>query len=255
MLLKNEKNLLPLDLTKLKTIAVIGPNAADVHLGGYSREPGHSASACCDGIRAYVGDKAKVLYAAGLQDYDCARRACRGWWAERRGTRRSAGHRSKIHQGSWRGGAEGRCGHSWWLGKTRAPTARPGSETHRGDRDSLDLLGAQNDLVKAVVETGKPVVVLLINGRPLSINYIAEHVPAILEGWYLGAGRRQPPPADVIFGDVNPGGKLPITFPHSVGDLPDFYNHKPSGQSHLRLQHAQAAVSLRLRAELHDVQV
>jgi len=89
------------------------------------------------------------------------------------------------------------------------------------------LLGAQNDLVKAVVETGKPVVVLLINGRPLSINYIAEKVPAILEGWYLGE-EGGPAAANVIFGDVNPGGKLPITFPHSVGDLPDFYNHKPS---------------------------
>jgi hypothetical protein len=69
--------------------------------------------------------------------------------------------------------------------------------------------------------------VLLINGRPLSINYIAEKVPAILEGWYLGE-EGGPAAAEVLFGDVNPGGKLPITFPHSVGDLPDFYNHKPS---------------------------
>jgi beta-glucosidase len=77
------------------------------------------------------------------------------------------------------------------------------------------------------VETGKPTVVLLINGRPLSINYIAEHVPAILEGWYLGQ-EGGTAAANVMFGDVNPGGKLPITFPRSVGDLPDFYNHKPS---------------------------
>jgi hypothetical protein len=82
-------------------------------------------------------------------------------------------------------------------------------------------------LVKAVVETGTPTVVFLINGRPLSINYIAEHVPAILEGWYLGQ-EGGTAAANVLFGDVNPGGKLPITFPHSVGDLPDFYNHKPS---------------------------
>ena len=101
------------------------------------------------------------------------------------------------------------------------------SEKHRGDCDSLDLLGAQNDLVKAVVETGTPTVVFLVNGRPLSINYIAEHVPAILEGWYLGQ-EGGTAAANVLFGDVNPGGKLPITFPHSVGDLPDFYNHKPS---------------------------
>jgi Glycosyl hydrolase family 3 C-terminal domain/Fibronectin type III-like domain/Complex I intermediate-associated protein 30 (CIA30) len=69
--------------------------------------------------------------------------------------------------------------------------------------------------------------VLLINGRPLSINYIAEHVPAIIEGWYLGQ-EGGTAAANVLFGDVNPGGKLPITFPHSAGDLPDFYNHKPS---------------------------
>ena len=78
-----------------------------------------------------------------------------------------------------------------------------------------------------MVETGTPTVVLLINGRPLSINYIAEKVPAILEGWYLGQ-EGGTAAANVLFGDVNPGGKLPITFPRSVGDLPDFYNHKPS---------------------------
>src|SRR4029077_8051740 len=113
------------------------------------------------------------------------------------------------------------------VGENESTNREAWSEMHRGDRDSLDLLGAQHDLVKAVVETGKPVVVFLINGRPLSINYIAEKVPAILEGWYLGqeAGTAA---ANVIFGDVNPGGKLPITFPHSVGDLPDYYNHKPS---------------------------
>ena len=69
--------------------------------------------------------------------------------------------------------------------------------------------------------------VILINGRPLSVNYIAEKVPAILEGWYLGQ-EGGTAAAGVLFGDVNPGGKLPVTFPHSVGDLPDYYNHKPS---------------------------
>jgi beta-glucosidase len=91
----------------------------------------------------------------------------------------------------------------------------------------LDLLGAQEELVQAIMETGTPTVVLLINGRPLSINYIKEHVPAILEGWYLGE-QGGVAAANVIFGDANPGGKLPITFPRSVGELPDFYNHKPS---------------------------
>jgi hypothetical protein len=113
------------------------------------------------------------------------------------------------------------------VGENESTNREAWSEQHRGDRDSMDLLGAQNELVKEVVETGKPVVVLLINGRPLSINYIAEHVPVILEGWYLGE-EGGTAAANVVFGDVDPGGKLPITFPHSVGDLPDFYNHKPS---------------------------
>ncbi|HKS65779.1 MAG TPA: glycoside hydrolase family 3 C-terminal domain-containing protein, partial [Candidatus Acidoferrales bacterium] len=87
--------------------------------------------------------------------------------------------------------------------------------------------GAQNQLVKAVFDTGTPTVVFLINGRPLSINWVAANVPAILEGWYLGA-EGGTAAAEVLFGDINPGGKLPITFPRSVGQLPDFYDHKPS---------------------------
>jgi beta-glucosidase len=109
-------------------------------------------------------------------------------------------------------------------------TCREGwSENHLGDRDSLDLPGRQAELLRAVTETGKPVVLLLINGRPASINYAAAHIPAILEGWYLGqaAGTAV---ADVLFGDVNPSGKLPITFPRSVGQIPAYYYHKPSAR-------------------------
>jgi len=91
------------------------------------------------------------------------------------------------------------------------------------------LPGRQADLVQAIVATGTPTIVLLINGRPLSINWIAEHVPAILEGWYLGQ-ETGTAVAEVLFGDVNPGGKLPITFPRSVGHIPAYYYRKPSAQ-------------------------
>ena len=91
------------------------------------------------------------------------------------------------------------------------------------------MLGNQDDLVKAVLAKGKPVVVFLQHGRPNSINYIAEHVPAILEGWYLGQ-EGGAAVADVLFGDYNPGGKLPITVPRSVGQLPDYYYQKPSAK-------------------------
>jgi beta-glucosidase len=94
---------------------------------------------------------------------------------------------------------------------------------------TLDLISQQEELVKAVVETGKPVAVYLMNGRPLSINYIEKKVPAIIEGWYMGQ-ETGTAAADILFGDVNPSGKLTITFPKSVGQLPMFYNFKPSAQ-------------------------
>ncbi|HVC48481.1 MAG TPA: CIA30 family protein [Terracidiphilus sp.] len=221
VLLKNENHLLPLDLSKLHSIAVIGPDAADVHVGGYSRQPGHEVS-ILQGIRDYVGNRAVVNYAEGCKITD-APEGWRGWYANNvklapedpaaLAAAVAAARKSDVA--------------ILVVGENESTNREAWAENHLGDRDSLDLLGAQNDLVKAVVATGKPVVVLLINGRPLSINYIAKHVPAILEGFYLGE-EGGTAAARVLFGDVDPGGKLPITFPHSVGDLPDFYNHKPS---------------------------
>ena len=96
-------------------------------------------------------------------------------------------------------------------------------------RASLDLPGVQKELVKAIYETGVPVVEVLMNGRPLSISWSAEHIPAILEAWFAGiqAGNAV---ADVIFGDYNPGGKLAVTFPRTVGQVPIYYNHKNTGR-------------------------
>lgn len=223
VLLKNEKNLLPLDVNKLKTIAVIGPNAADVHVGGYARDSVHGVS-ILDGIRNYVGKKATVLYSQGCK-INTAPEGFRGWWANDvelvDPKTQTASIQAAVETAKKADVA------ILVVGENESTNREAWSENHRGDRDSLDLLGAQNDLVKAVVETGKPVVVLLLNGRPLSINYIAEKVPAILEGFYLGE-EGGTGAADVIFGEANPGGKLPITFPHTVGALPDFYNHKPS---------------------------
>lgn len=221
VLLKNDNHLLPLDLSKLHSIAVIGPNAAVAHVGGYARRPGHEVS-ILQGIRDYVGTRAKVNYAEGCKITD-APEGWRGWYAN--DVKLAPEDPAAIAEAV----AAARKSDVAILvvGENESTNREAWAENHLGDRDSLDLLGAQSDLVKAVVETGKPVVVLLINGRPLSINYIAQHVPAILEGFYLGE-EGGTAAARVLFGDVNPGGKLPITFPHSVGDLPDFYNHKPS---------------------------
>jgi len=225
VLLKNQNGALPLDRTKLKTLAVIGPNAAKCHLGGYSQDPGHCVT-ILDGIKAKAGDKTKVVYAEGSRitedDADW-----RNWYTDQVTPTDPAKEVKRIAEAVQvakasdvvvlvLGGNEQTCREAW-------------AANHPGDRDSLELLGMQNELVKAVLETGKPVVVFLINGRPLSINYIAENVPAILEGWYLGQ-EGGTAAADVLFGDYSPGGRLPITFPRSAGQVPVFYNHKPSAR-------------------------
>lgn len=123
-----------------------------------------------------------------------------------------------------------------------------------GDRNSLGLFGDQDTLVEAMIGTGKPIVALLINGRPLTVTRLADKANALVEGWYLGqeGGNAF---ADMLFGKVNPGGKLPVTFPRSVGDLPMYY--KPASfrkdEEALCRRQAYAAVPLRLWSELHDV--
>jgi beta-glucosidase len=227
VLLKNT-GLLPLDRKKVKTLAVIGSNAVGLHLGGYSADPGHGVT-ILEGVRQKVGKDVNVLYAEGckITAEDFGGQGWRGWHesgvelpdpaederliAEAVEVARQADVVLLVI-----GENESVCREAW-------------GENHLGDRDSLDLPGRQNDLVRAVVETGVPTVALLINGRPLSVNYVAEHVNAIFEGWYLGqeGGTAF---ADVLFGDINPGGKLPITFPRSVGQIPAYYNHKPSAR-------------------------
>jgi beta-glucosidase len=96
-------------------------------------------------------------------------------------------------------------------------------------RSTLDLPGRQLELVQAIHATGKPTVVVLVNGRPLSIGWIAGNVPAILESW-MGGSQGGHAIADVLFGDVNPGGKLPVTFPRSVGQIPMYYNYLNTGR-------------------------
>jgi beta-xylosidase len=225
VLLKNDNKLLPLDLKKLKAIAVIGPNAADVHLGGYSRDPGPGNQiSILDGIRKRAGQGVKVLYAEGCK----ITTGKQGWaaWYENKVTQPDPKTEVETIRAAATVARQADVA-IVVVGENESTNREAWSEQHLGDRDSLDLLGSQEALIRAVVETGKPTVVLLINGRPLSINYVKEHVPAILEGWYLGE-QGGTAAANVLFGDVNPGGKLPITFPRTVGQLPDFYNHKPS---------------------------
>jgi beta-glucosidase len=220
-LLKNEGGLAPLDVSKYKTIAVIGPNADRTLLGGYSGVPRHEVTVL-EGIKARVGNRAKVLYSEG-----CKITIGGNWNRDAVFPSDPVEDRKQIAQAAEVakqadviilaiGGNEQTSREAWGL-------------NHMGDRASLDLIGRQEDLVKAMLATGKPVIALLYNGRPLSINYLAQNVPVIFECWYLGQENGHAV-ADVVFGDVNPGGKLPITLPRSVGHLPVFYNYKPSAR-------------------------
>lgn len=222
VLLKNADNLLPLDRNKLQSIAVIGPNAAEVHLGGYSDDPQRGISVL-QGIRDKVGNKLKINYAEGCK----ITREGGKWWDDKSTLSDPAVDARLIAEAVETAKASDVV--LLIVGGNEDTNKEAWADNHLGDRDSLDLVGRQNDLVKAIVETGKPVVVLLINSAPLSINYIAENVPAILEGFYLGQ-ETGIAVADVLFGDANPAGKLAVSFPRSVGQLPIYYNHKPTAR-------------------------
>jgi beta-glucosidase len=222
ILLKNEKNLLPLEKGKYKKIAVIGPNAADLHLGGYSNKPGRGES-ILQAIKDKVGASAEVLYSEGCKITE----TLPDWDANKVVLGDTALNAKRIQEAVVV--AKKADIVILALGENEQTSREAWAADHLGDRDSLDLLGSQDDLVKATLATGKPVIVFLQHGRPNSISYIAENVPAILDGWYLGQ-EGGTAVADVLFGDYNPGGKLPITVPRSVGQLPDYYYQKPSAK-------------------------
>jgi beta-glucosidase len=222
VLLKNQNNLLPLDKAKYKRVAVIGPNAAELHLGGYSNKPGRGVSVL-QAIKDKLGSGSEVLYAEGCKITESQP----DWNADKVVLGDPALNAHRIAEAA-------RVARKadvviLVLGENEQTSREAWAESHLGDRQSLDLLGNQDELAKQIVATGKPTVVLLLHGRPNSINYISEKVPAILDGWYLGQEGGQAA-ADILFGDYNPGGKLPITVPRSVGQLPDYYYQKPSAK-------------------------
>jgi beta-glucosidase len=223
VLLKNDGGLLPLEARTLKALAVIGPGAKDVHVGGYSRDAGRGVS-ILEGIKARVGPDVRVLYAEGCR-ITLGKQGWEGWYED--GTQLADSRDQETGLRTAEAVARKADAAIVVVGETEATNREAWSESHLGDRDSLDLLGAQDELVRRVAETGTPTIVFLLNGRPLSIGSVKERIRAILEGWYLGQ-EGGTAAAGVIFGDVNPGGKLPITFPRSVGQLPAFYDHKPS---------------------------
>src|SRR5258705_10458755 len=216
VLLKNEHSILP--LSKLITsIAVIGPNAADDSTAQYRYGPsGLKGITVLEGIKKKLGDRVKVNYAKGCE-------ITNAHWPETEVlpdplTKEEQAEIDKAVQTAKNSDvAVVVLGDS---GKTVGESA---------SRTSLDLPGHQLELVQAVYAVGKPVVGVLINGRPISINWVNKYVPGILEAWFPGV-QGGTAVADVLFGDYNPGGKLTMTFPKTVGQIPFNFPTKPNAQ-------------------------
>jgi beta-glucosidase len=227
ILLKNEKNLLPIKKDQYKKIAVVGPFGAINLLGDYSGVPLKNVS-LLQGIKNKVGGQAEVMFAQG----------CR---ISLNGDSISQNNYQFIDSIKFPSKEE-----NLRLIEEAVETARNADfvvlalgeneqfsreawNKHPGDMIDLNLQGQQEELVKAIAATGKPYVVYLMHGRPLTINWIAANAPAIVDGWFCGeeAGNAF---ANILFGDVNPSGKLTISIPRSIGQIPVFYNAKPTSR-------------------------
>ena len=218
VLLKND-GVLPLRADRLKTLAVIGPNAARIDLGGYSNVPNHAVTVL-DGIRAKLGDRVNVVSAEGVQLTDSG-----NWYEDEVVLSDPQRNRERIREAVQV--AQGADAIVLVIGGSSATSREAWAKNHLGDRADVGLIGEQNELAQAMFALRKPVAVVLINGQPLSIPEVAAAANALLEAWYPGqeGGTAL---ADILFGDANPGGKLPVTIARSVGQLPMFYNQKPS---------------------------
>jgi len=221
-LLKNDGDILPLDDRNIRTSAVIGPNANRLMLGGYSGKPKQFITVL-DGVRKRASENNKVLYHEGCKITlgEPGTQVNEIRLADPEDNRRSIAEAVKVAESAdivvlVVGGNE--------------QTSREGyGRNHLGDRSSLDMVGQQDELVDAIAATGKPIVGVLFNGHPLSVRNLTDKSKAICECWYLGQESGQAV-AEVLFGDVNPSGKLPITIPRSVGQLPMYYNYRPSAR-------------------------
>ena len=228
VLLKNEKNILPLS-KRVSSVAVIGPNADDFTNQRYRYGPSAvRGTTAFEAIKAKLGDRVKVTYAKGCDIIDDK-------WPESEilPTPLTPKERASISEA------------------VNAATAAEVSILVLGDqaatvgesasRSSLDLPGRQELLLQSVVATGKPVVLVLINGRPISINYADKYVPGILEAWFPGV-QGGTAIADVLFGDYDPGGKLTMTFPKTLGQIPYNFPTKPNAQAEGEKTRVQGAL-------------
>lgn len=218
VLLKNDEGILPIDTGLYKKVLVVGPNANRVLLGGYSGTPKDPVN-LLEGIKREFGDKIQVEHAQGCQI------TVGGGWnvdsvviAER-----------KLEEASIKAAVKAANKADIIIlavGGNEQTSREAWSVDHLGDRTDLQLVGQQDDLINALYTTGKPIIAVMNNGRPLAANNLYTKANAVLECWYLGQYSGDAI-ADVLSGATNPSGKLPITIPRSVGHLPAYYNYRP----------------------------
>ena len=223
VLLKND-GVLPLDPRAKLKLAVIGPNAAEPLFGGYSGE-NDKAVGILAGIKAAAGPDISVSHAEGVWITSPDAKGKRPPLGPIRAVP-EADNRARIAEAVR--AAQQSDVILLVVGDNPQITRETITLGTPGDRSTLGLYGMQDELVEAMIATGKPIVTLLINGRPLTVNRLAEKANALLEGWYLGqeGGNAF---ADILFGKANPGGKLTVSFPRSVGELPVYYNKHAMG--------------------------
>ncbi len=223
ILLKNENNLLPINPAKYKHIAVIGPNANECIIGGYSGNP-KSRITTLQGITERAGNGTEVLYSEGCRILK--KDSTYGGLIYLENPEENRKRIVEAVNVAEKSDIVVLC-----LGGNQHTNREsfPLKWNHIGDQSNIELLGEQNELVKAILATGKPVVVFLFNGPPIAFQYIKENVPAIVECWYLGQETGYAV-ADLLFGNINPSGKLTISIPRSVGHIPAHYNYKPSAR-------------------------
>jgi beta-glucosidase len=222
ILLKNDKQLLPLNINTLKSLAVIGPNANQVQYGDYSStRDNRSGTTILDGIKELVGNKVRINYAKGstLSGQN------KSGFAEAVTAAKNSdavvvvlGTTSVVFSGiGWNG---------------HAPESEPKDPFTCGegyDVTDINPEGVQRELLLEIYKTGKPVILVLVHGRPWNIGWEKENIPAILEAWYPGE-KGGTAVANILFGKVNPSGRLNVSIPQSVGHIPVFYNHVNSNK-------------------------
>jgi beta-glucosidase len=221
VLLKNEGSILPLDKSKVKKLAVIGPNANKCLLGGYADVPKQTVSPL-QALKEKYGKDVEIMYAEGTRITESG-----NWFSDKNVLANREDNLKRIAEAVEI--AKQADAVILMLGGNEALSKEAWASNHMGDLTTLDLMGNQDELVDAIKATGKPIAAFVFSGPPLSIAKLDKEIPAIVYGFYLGQESGYAV-AETIFGDNNPTGKLSISIPRSVGHLPVYYYHKPSAR-------------------------